>query len=304
MPSRLKIIIGLLLVGLLASVRIVYSQDQLAAARDLYASAAYDEALGLLDSLKASGTAPESSRGVDQYRALCLLALGKTSDAERAIEEVVTTDPTYQPADASPRVRAAFTEVRRRMLPTLVHQSYTAAKAAFDHKEFEDAAAGFKLTLELIDDPTLDPRADPSVSDLRTLANGFLELSVAAIAPPPPPPAPAESQAPPPPSAEPGLTPIYSAGDPGITPPVVLRQDFPQWPSKAGALAANGGHGVLEVIVDDTGSVEQITVRQSVSRLYDGLLVAASRNWKYQPATLNGQPVRFKKTIQVNVNQR
>jgi len=47
---------------------------------------------------------------------------------------VVTAEPTYLPtdSDASPRVRSAFTTVRRRMLPAIIQQQYGQAKAAFD----------------------------------------------------------------------------------------------------------------------------------------------------------------------------
>src|SRR5215218_3356455 len=94
-------------------------EGQLGAAKDLYASARYDEALSLLNGLRASDQ--PDRRSVEQYRSLCLLALGRASEAESAIAAVVTADPIYQPgeADASPRVRATFTEVRRRLLPEI-----------------------------------------------------------------------------------------------------------------------------------------------------------------------------------------
>jgi hypothetical protein len=31
--------------------------------------------------------------------------------------------------------------------------------------------------------------------------------------------------------------------------------------------------------------------------------MVAARDWRYQPATLNGQPVRYRKLIQINVAQ-
>src|SRR5207245_3208948 len=134
-----------------------------------------------------------------QYRAFCLLALGRAADAEQAIEAVVTAEPSYNPSDsdASPRVRSAFTTVRRRMLPVIIQQKYGQAKAAFDRKEFAAAADGFGQVLVTLADP--DVVADamrPPLSDVRTLAVGFEELSAKAAAPPPPPPAPVV-QAPP-----------------------------------------------------------------------------------------------------------
>ena len=97
-------------------------QDALTAARDLYASAAYEDALAVLNRVPESGRPPDETRAISQYRVFCLLALGRTSEAERAIEALVARDPTYRPAanDVSPRVRAAFTDVRRRVLPVAV----------------------------------------------------------------------------------------------------------------------------------------------------------------------------------------
>src|SRR5205807_2368275 len=83
------------------------------AARGLYASAAYDEALALLNRMHASERPAAEARVIEQYRAFCLLALGRAADAERAIEAVVTAEPSYHPSDndVSPRIRNAFADV-------------------------------------------------------------------------------------------------------------------------------------------------------------------------------------------------
>src|SRR5512134_1406461 len=95
--------------------------DPLDSARELYASARYDEALAVLNELRSA-----DRRSIEQYRSLCLLALGRTPEAEAAIAAVITVDPTYQPseADVSPRVRSAFTEVRQRLLPEIATARY------------------------------------------------------------------------------------------------------------------------------------------------------------------------------------
>src|SRR5215471_1517198 len=145
-------------------------QDSVATARDLYASAAYEDALAVLNRLPA-GRPAEEARAIDQYRAFCLLALGRTSEAERAIETVVAAEPMYRPStDLSPRVRAAFSDVRRRVLPTIIQQKYAAAKSAYDKKDFADAANGFTQVLEAMNDPDAAAAVNqPPLSDLRTL---------------------------------------------------------------------------------------------------------------------------------------
>ena len=47
----------------------------LAAARELYASARYDEALAMLNGLRPDEA--RDRRSIEQYRSLCLLALGR-----------------------------------------------------------------------------------------------------------------------------------------------------------------------------------------------------------------------------------
>ena len=89
----------------------------LAVARDLYASARYDEALAMLNGVRQQESGnPTNLRYVEQYRSLCLLALGRGAEAEAAIAVVVASDPMYQPTEteASPRVRTAFSEVPRK----------------------------------------------------------------------------------------------------------------------------------------------------------------------------------------------
>ena len=41
----------------------------------------------------------------------------------------------------------------------------------------------------------------------------------------------------------------------------------------------------------------------SVQPMYDGLLMSAAQNWRYQAATRDGEPVKYRKMIQINVNR-
>jgi protein TonB len=171
----------------LAATIAVAADDSLATARDLYAAAAYEDALAVLNRLGPAGV-PGDGPAIGQYRAFCLLALGRVSEAEQAIETLIAAEPSYHPsdADASPRIRTAFSDVRRRMLPAIVQQQYAQAKAAYDRKEFGVAAEGFRQVIGALNDPDLRSAANqPPLSDLRTLAAGFRELSASAAAPPP-----------------------------------------------------------------------------------------------------------------------
>jgi hypothetical protein len=169
----------------------------LAAARDLYSAARYDEALAVLNGLRPQESANSGNlRSIEQYRSLCLLALGRTAEAEVAIAAVVMADPLYLPSETetSPRVRSAFSDVRQRQLPEIARSRYAAAKATFDRKEFVTAEQQFRELLRLIDDPDMGGR----LGDMRVLVSGFVDLSSAAAAPPPEPEKPKEPVSPPP----------------------------------------------------------------------------------------------------------
>lgn len=275
-------------------------ENPLTAARDLYASARYDEALAVLNGLP-SDNAIADRKSVEQYRSLCLLALGRGTEAESAIAAVVTADPLFMPgeADASPRVRAAFSDVRQRMLPQIAATRYASAKVAFDRKDYKAAQAQFKDLMALLDDPQMSGKQ----SDLRTLAKGFMDLATAAAVPPPEPKKADPPAAPPAPvAAAPKPEKIWSAEDPGIVLPVALRQEVPRVPVNVAPQARD--RGLLELVIDEQGRVMSMTIRMSVHPIYDPLLLSAARDWRYRPATVNGMPVKFRKVIQITVDKR
>ena len=280
----------------------VIAEDSLSSARDLYAAAAYEDALAALDRLRAGGVRVDENRAVDQYRAFCLLALGKSTEAAQAIEAVVSADPSYHPSDSdvSPRVRAAFSDVRRRLLPDLAQQKYVQAKAAFDRKDYRAASENFSQLLDLFADPDLAAAASrPPLTDLRVLTVGFRELSVQAVqalAPPPPLPTVAP-QAAPLPAAPPPPEPlrIYAASDTNVVPPATVRQDVPPF----GGSIFKPILGVIEVLIDERGNVITATIRGPMNIVYDRQVLQAASQWRYKPAMLNGTPVRYRKFIQI-----
>ncbi|HEX6975529.1 MAG TPA: energy transducer TonB [Vicinamibacterales bacterium] len=272
----------------------------LAAARDLYASARYDEALAVLNGLRPDDAVPDR-KSVEQYRSLCLLALGRGTEAEAAIAAVVTVDPLFQPSesDASPRVRAAFSDVRQKLLPEIATSRYATAKAAYERKEYASAEQQFRALLKLLDDPQMAGR----LGDLRTIASGFLDLSAAAAAPPPEPkPEPKAAAAVPPPAPVAPPKEVYSFEDPGVMPPVVVRQDLPRVPPSVTAQARD--KGMLEVVIDQQGRVSSMNLRRTIHPMYDGMLLNAAQEWRYKPAMLNGQPVKFLKVILITVDKK
>jgi TonB family protein len=290
----------LLLAGSLASPAV--AQDSpLNTARELYASARYDEALLVLNGLRP-GPGGGDLKSIEQYRSLCLLALGRGAEAEAAIAAVVSADPMYLPseAEASPRVRTAFSEVRQRQLPEIARARYAAAKATFDRKHFPQAEQQFRELLRLIDDPDMGGR----LSDLRVLVAGFLDLSTASAAPPP---APAAETRPapvaPPPPSKPALPPnhVFSAADAGVVAPVAVKQEVPRVPSTITTQTRE--RGILELVIDEQGRVTSLDIKVRMHPMFDNQLIQAAKDWRYKPATLDGKPVRYRKLVQINITK-
>jgi TonB family protein len=273
------------------------AQDPLTAIRDLYANADYDGALGALDRLDIETTSYDAIEG-NQYRALCLFALGRTTDAEAVIEQIVRLKPAFTPGDdAAPRVRTAFERVRLRVLPEVARSNYASARAAYDRKEFAAAAPAFEEVLALLDVLSTST-SDPAVSDLRTLASGFLDLSKAALTPPPPPPTPEPAGKPAAPA------PARVAPEPTVD-PVVIQQVLPQWNAGwLGAQAQMEFRGAVEIVIDEEGAVSSARIVDSVHPTYDPALLEAARGWRYRPATTGGKPVTSTKRVEVVLRPR
>jgi len=267
--------------------RLAGAQDLLASARTQYQAAAYDEALTTLQQLaanKASLSATDA-RDVEEYRFLCLLALGRKDEARTAMGIVVKSDPLYtlDAGSTPPRVVTAFTEVRRELLPQIATTLYAESKAAYDKKETADARAGFEQLMQMLADPDMQGK----LSDLGTLAKGFLDLSASAAAPAP--------------AAAPAAAPVEAVAKAAVVvPPVAVLQKVPPIPSNLLRMTQLKA-GVLELTIDETGQVSDAKFTSPIHPVYDSMVTSAAKGWKYQPATADGKPIKYRKTIRIAV---
>ena len=279
------------------------AQESLANARQLYASADYRSALTMLNTLLTATPSPQERQSIELYRTLCLVAIGNNDEANKSIEAMVSRDPLYRPNmdEVPPRLRTVFSDARKRLLPALIQERYVIAKTAFDRGDMKIASDGFTQVLLALADPDIAVAAkQPPLADLRVLASGFNDLTVRALTPPPVPVVPMTVQAPPPQvAAAPRQPVIYSQDDKNVMPPVMVRQDIPQYPGRVTFDRA----GVLEVVIDINGAVESATMLEGVEALYNRLLLTAAKNWMYQPARLDGAPVKYRKRIQVTLSR-
>lgn len=266
--------------------------DALKRAKDLYASASYEEALQVLDTLKDNSPSTEASA----YSVFCLVALGRKDEAKTAIEAIVKADPLYRPSEGqvSPRIRAFFDDVRKPHLPEAARASYATGKAAFDRKDWRMAASEFDRTLLLVNEAAA---TDPSVGDLKTLATGFRDLAKAALLPAATPtPSPVAA---PPTAAAPT---IYGVANTNVVKPVPVAKPLPAWHPTPVEAKMNFS-GEIEVVVDEQGKVISSSIIRTVNPRYDPALLEASKSWTFQPATKDGVPVRYRYTVAVTLSR-
>jgi len=288
------------------------AQDTLSAAKDLYASAAYEDALSTLMRITEGGTAaPDVARQVDEYRAFCLYALGRTGEAESVAEGMLRKDPLLKldAADVSPRLETMFSNVRKRLLPALIRDRFRAARSALDKKNLSAAEPDLVQARLMITDAEKLGVKDDGLADLTVLVDGFLQLvrSTAEQAPArqPAPPVQTEIASVAPPKAEPAparsapIAPrVYTVDEVGVTPPVVISQRMPSMtPELVKVVKAMNTSAILDVLIDERGDVVDAVVRRSLNASFDNLIVSAARRWKYRPAMKDGAPVRYNKTI-------
>jgi TonB family protein len=298
--------VAFVVIALLASAPLS-AQDPLGAAKDLYASAAYEDALSALARVKDS--APDLAQQVDQYRAFSLFALGRTSEAEAVVESIIKRDPLAIPdsRDASPRITAMFTQVRKRLLPELIRDGYKTARATMESGDMTAAVPQLTFVKQMIAEARSGGSADEALLDLGVLVDGFLDLSrsvlnreaeaaKAAAAPPPPAPAPKPEAV-----VVPKLPQIYSSADADVTGPVALRQQLPTVPYSI-ARTMTKTTGIIEVTINEKGRVDNVVMREPVNAVFDGLVVTAAKSWQYKPATRGGEPVKYVKRIAVAVS--
>jgi hypothetical protein len=334
MGARIAVII---LAAATVAAQPAFAESGLTAARTLYDDAQYGQALVMLDELVAADAAGGATAEVHQFRALCLIALGRHDEADRAMAATVAADPHFRPdpGTVSPRVVSMFAAARRRLLPSAIRQAFAAATAL--HREGARALAveQFGDLLRLLDDPAL--RDDQSLADLAVVASAFVDLYRAqaqeAVAPQSAPAkagpgssvpvTPGQAEAVPtevataPPTTPPTASPTTSASThvaapadsppptletPAFTAPVALAQELPKWMPPDTLSARRTFFGAITVLVDEQGRVIAARKKRGIHPAYDPVVLEAARRWSYMPAFRNGLAVRSELTVEVQLN--
>jgi hypothetical protein len=86
----------------------------------------------------------------------------------------------------------------------------------------------------------------------------------------------------------------FSGTDADVTPPVLLGRGAPA--PVAGAPAAT-----YELVVDESGSVEQVRLIAGDRGMRESMMRAHVKSWKFQPASRLGESVRYRMQVRVAI---
>jgi tetratricopeptide (TPR) repeat protein len=268
---------------LVASTPVKAADGSIDEAKALYAAASFDNALAVISGLAADASnAPE----VLEYKALCLLALGRTMEAQSAVDGLVSTFPAFVPAkeDVSPRFLTLFSDSRRRLLPDVTRKQFAAARELFRAKNLAAAKEQFQAVLDLADDPSWRQSSD--AEDVRTLASAFIELANAA-------PTAAASR----PTTSSAPSTVIPRQTTQIQPAVAIEQTFPNWRPTDGVTALRRYAGAVNIRIGKDGQVISATIHVATDPEYDKQLLLSTRSWRYKPAMRNGEPIESDKVV-------
>jgi len=90
----------------------------------------------------------------------------------------------------------------------------------------------------------------------------------------------------------------YRVGQ-GVSPPVVISKVEPAYSDQA-RNAKLQGNVLLQLVVDEHGLPQQISVARSLGMGLDEKAVEAVRRWRFRPGMKDGHPVAVQATIEVN----
>ena len=323
-----RICLLMCLAALLAPPSSVAADTSLDEARGLYESAQYEKALETLASIESTPIDAPERQVLRRYKALCLIALDRTRDAEQTLEEFLRADPRAAVGnDMPPRMQELLLALRRKLGPTFARERYEHGRDLYERGLFADAYRELNVAIGIIDDPSLGLSHSEEVADLRLLADGFLKLAAtssspgqesgtrsgvasaatvpgAAVSPGSREPRPYWQAAPraggdhpnsaivsPPPASKP----VDS-----LVPPKAIAQPVPLFDTLAIRPMRAPGDGEIEVLVSADGRVTSARILVSIAPAYDTLLIAAAkRDWRYEPALRDGVPVPW--TVRVRV---
>lgn len=92
---------------------------------------------------------------------------------------------------------------------------------------------------------------------------------------------------------------FYTIDDVAVSRPTPLQERVPEPP--ATRRIDFSGSVTLQVDIAADGSVEGVSLEGTIHPIYDAMIREAATKWRYQPATLDAQPVKFRKALKIQI---
>ncbi|HWN84727.1 MAG TPA: hypothetical protein VNN99_06245, partial [Vicinamibacterales bacterium] len=166
-------------------------------------------------------------------------------------------------------------------------------------------------------------RADQSLADLALVAGAFVELTKAQTPPPsiavisrpivvapalpviaaPADPAPAPPAAPSSAvvASAPGPMRVTASAPAAFEPAVAMVRPLPRWTPPDPRTATRAYSGAIALEVDVNGRVVAAASKKTIHPAYDPVVLAAARQWVFQPARQNGRPIKSEITVEIEL---
>jgi hypothetical protein len=93
---------------------------------------------------------------------------------------------------------------------------------------------------------------------------------------------------------------VYSRAFAGVMPPVMTTQQIASPGTLSPGLEAVS---TIEVLVDESGEVEQVKLLSRPSPVLAAMLLSAAKTWKFRPALHDGEPVRYRLRLDVTTTR-
>ena len=87
---------------------------------------------------------------------------------------------------------------------------------------------------------------------------------------------------------------IYSRADSEVTPP---RQVYPALPAEPPTAYLKRALTLVDLVIAPDGLVERVHLRTPPRDIHEFMLLSAAKAWRFQPALLDGRPVRFRHSV-------
>jgi hypothetical protein len=91
---------------------------------------------------------------------------------------------------------------------------------------------------------------------------------------------------------------VYSSSDPQVVPPTLVSPSLPAGP-RPGARPESLPE--FELLISTTGEVEMVRLVSGPAGTQAGMMVSAIKNWRFQPATREGQPVKYRQRMRLPI---